>query len=85
MNCERAEGYLSAFLDGALESRLSEQVRKHLTECAHCRDILDDFRSFDHLLATQPRIEPPQSLRARIFESNAYRGILEERAAIESR
>ncbi len=76
MNCERAEGYLSAFLDNALDPRLSQQVRAHLEDCAHCYAVLDDYRSFDHLLATSARIEPPEYLRARIFESEEYRRIL---------
>jgi len=76
MNCERAEGYLSAFLDNALDPRHCLQVRAHLEDCAHCRTILDDYRSFDHLLATSARIEPRESLRARIFESDEYRRIL---------
>src|SRR5690348_2863112 len=76
MNCERAEGYLSAFLDNALDPRLSQQVRAHLEDCAHCRTILDDYRSFDHLLATSARIEPPEHLRTHIFGSDEYRRIL---------
>lgn len=84
MNCERAEGYLSAFLDDALDPRLSQQVRAHVAECAHCRAILDDYGSFDHLLATTPRIEPPESLRARIFDSDEYKRISAEREAVES-
>jgi hypothetical protein len=81
MNCERAEGYLSAFLDDALDPRLSQQVRAHVEQCAQCRAILDDYRSFDHLLATTARVEPPESLRVRIFESEEYRRILADQAA----
>jgi WD40 repeat protein len=81
MNCERAEGYLSAFLDNALDPRLSQQVRAHLEDCAHCRMVLDDYRSFDHLLATTARVEPSDALRERLFASDEFRRIREAHEA----
>jgi len=79
MNCERVEGYLSAFLDNALDPRLSQEIRAHVEGCERCRAILDDYRSFDHLLASLPRVEPPDALRPRVFGSEEYRQILRER------
>jgi Putative zinc-finger len=78
MNCEQAEELLSAYLDGALEPGLSEQVREHLETCEHCRAILEDYRKLDAELATAPMVAPDESLRDRLFSSDEYRAILEE-------
>jgi hypothetical protein len=81
MNCEQAEGLLSAYLDGALEPGLSEQVREHVESCEHCRAILDDYRQLDAKIATTPMVAPDESLRDRLFSSDEYRAILEEQKA----
>ncbi|HLY32156.1 MAG TPA: zf-HC2 domain-containing protein [Ktedonobacterales bacterium] len=75
MNCEWAEGYLSAYLDSTLDPSLREEVSAHLATCERCRDILADYRRFDALLATAPRISPPDSLRERIFSSPEFAAI----------
>jgi hypothetical protein len=82
MNCEQAEGLLSAYLDDALEPGLSEQVREHLEICEHCRAILEDYRRLDAELATAPMVAPEDSLRDRLFSSDEYRAIVEEQRAV---
>jgi Tol biopolymer transport system component/anti-sigma factor RsiW len=81
MNCERAEEHLSAYLDDMLDPQLREEVRAHLDRCAHCREVLADYRRFDALLGMTPRIEPPAALRDRLFGSPEYAALLAELAA----
>jgi anti-sigma factor RsiW len=37
--CEK----LSAYLDGELPSEIRERVRRHLSDCAECRHLHNDF------------------------------------------
>jgi hypothetical protein len=80
MNCEWAEEHLSEYLDNTLDSQSYGEVQAHLTNCSHCQAILDDYRRNDRLLSTMPRVEPPEALRPRIFDSPEYRALLEELA-----
>ena len=80
MNCERAEEYLSAYLDDMLDPQLREEIQAHLDQCAHCREVLADYRRFDALLGITPRIAPPDALRDRLFGSPEYAALLADLA-----
>jgi Tol biopolymer transport system component len=80
MKCEWAEEHLSEFLDNALDTQLHSELAEHLSGCSRCQAILDDYRRDDRVLASLPRIEPPDFLRARIFESPEYLALLEDLA-----
>jgi len=69
MNCEKAEEYLSAYLDGMLDPSLCQEVAGHLESCEQCRTVIEDYRRFDQMLASMPRVSPPDEVRARIFDS----------------
>lgn len=85
MNCEKAEDYLSAYLDDMLDAQLSREIGLHLTSCANCRETLADYRRFDHLLAVVPRVEPAEELRARVFESADFAALLSKQQHTSSR
>ncbi|GEM_PF-679240 len=85
MNCEWAEGYLSAYLDSTLDPPLRAQVSAHLDTCARCRDLLAEYRRYDELLARAQRIAPPEALRERIFSSPEYVAIVRDAARRERR
>ncbi len=76
MNCEMAEDNLSAYLDDMLDPPERAYIQEHLDGCARCREILDDYRRYDILLAELPRVAPPDDLRARIFESPEFLAIV---------
>jgi hypothetical protein len=83
MTCEKAEELLSAYLDDMLAPQLSQEVAAHVEGCASCREILADYRRSDASIATYLRagqIEPPASLRDRIFDSTEYAAILRHAA-----
>ncbi len=86
MTCEKAEELLSAYLDDMLTPQLSQEVAAHVEGCASCREILADYRRADasidvNLQAEQ--IEPPASLRDRLFNSAEYAAILRHASEAE--
>lgn len=87
MTCEKAEGLLSAYLDDMLTPQLSQEVAAHVEGCASCREILADYRRSDASIATSlqtAQVEPPASLRDRIFSSAEYAAILKHAAEVEA-
>ena len=72
MTCEKAEGFLSAYLDDMLDPQHRREVEAHLQSCAHCRAVLEDYRRFDLLLGQEPQVAPPEELYARIVESPEF-------------
>src|SRR5581483_870307 len=80
MNCKWAEKHLSAYLDDALDPPLSGEVAEHVAQCAHCREILEDYRRFDLLLRQYPRVEPGPELKERLFSSPEMIALLREEA-----
>src|SRR5690348_2969785 len=76
MTCEKAEEYLSAYLDDMLDPPLREEVRAHVQTCACCSELAADYRRFDLLLATAPRVAPPAELHDRIFDSPEFAALL---------
>ena len=80
MNCEMAEGTLSAYLDDKLDPQLNQDVREHVEHCAQCGAVLADYRRFDALLSQTARVSPAPELRDRIFDSPAYRAIIQQQA-----
>lgn len=78
MTCEWAEGYLSAYLDDALDPQLRQDVGAHIEQCAHCQALGESYRRNDQLLATLPTLAPPDQLRQRIFDSPAFASLARE-------
>src|SRR6059058_1585796 len=44
MNCDDAIEFLPWLLNGSLEARERDEVRRHLTDCERCRAALNDTR-----------------------------------------
>ena len=66
MNCRQAAHLLPGYLDGAVQSHETNEIRAHLTGCASCRDILDHYRRLSVALANVTAVLPPADLLARI-------------------
>ena len=80
MNCEKAEKYLSAYLDDMLDPQLREEIAAHLESCALCSEVVAEYRRFDTLLSETPKLSPPPELRDRIFNSPEMAAILRQEA-----
>lgn len=61
---------LSAYALGALSETDSEQVERHLAECAECQAELEWMRAaVDAIPGSVPQVEPPPELRVRVMET----------------
>lgn len=76
MNCEQAEDILSAYLDNHIDPPQRTEFEAHLAGCAECSATLAEYRRFDDMLRTAPRVAPAESLRASIFGSDEFAEIL---------
>lgn len=63
MNCEQCQELISAFLDNELEMTVSLNVQTHLTVCAECAVVCEDFASLLDFCTETPANEilPPNS------------------------
>jgi Tol biopolymer transport system component len=75
MKCEQVKEFLSAYLDSQLALEEREAIAMHLQTCTECSNMLVDFRYFDTLLSSLPRVAPDASLRRKIFSSAEYKEI----------
>lgn len=66
MSCYRIRPRLAGYLDGALRSRDSAQVRGHLEICAVCRNELEAYQRLSTLMARTERAVPPAGMAVRI-------------------
>lgn len=78
MTCEWAEGYLSAYLDDALDPQLRKDVGAHIEQCARCQALTEEYRQNDQLLSNLAPVEPSDLLRQRIFESPDFAALARE-------
>lgn len=84
MTCEKAERYLSAYLDDMLDPQLRQDVAAHVEGCTHCAEVLADYRRVDALLAGIERVTPADTLRDRIFGSPEFAAIMREQNGARS-
>lgn len=63
MTCEQCQELLSAFLDNELETKLSFAVQGHLSLCAECAKLCEDFAAILEFCTETPTEEvlPPNS------------------------
>jgi Putative zinc-finger len=66
MNCRQASYLLPGYLDGAVKSRDTIEIRAHLEVCGDCRDILDHYRRMSVAFANVAAVAPPPELAAQI-------------------
>lgn len=55
MNCRKCEAHISAYIDGELDSRASQEVAGHLAACAGCREKEAGLERVAGVLAALPR------------------------------
>jgi negative regulator of sigma E activity len=63
MNCDQCQELISAFLDNELETEESLKVQTHLSICAECAKLCEDFASILEFCSETPveEILPPNS------------------------
>lgn len=91
MNCDQCQESISAFLDNELESTVSLNVQTHLTVCAECAKVCEDFASILDFCGVTPTEEllPPNSQAlwcriSNIIESEVEAEIKKDKAENET-
>jgi len=59
MRCRNVRRKLSEFLDGELDERTREEIRRHLAICKGCSKEYDEMVEAVSLVRALPRLEPP--------------------------
>jgi anti-sigma factor RsiW len=68
MNCDLANLYLDAFIDGELEAGVERELQEHLRDCLACQGAVWEIREFRSLFKRHaPRFNAPLQLRARVL------------------
>ena len=68
MNCEEADRFLDAYLDGELEAGKRTELEQHLLECAECKEKLNQLRQFRSFFASNaPHYPAPPELRNKVL------------------
>jgi len=66
MNCNELLAALNDYVDGAPESGLCDEIRRHLTGCTACRVVVDNIRQTITLYREDQEIELPPACRDRL-------------------
>jgi len=86
MNCEKYQNLISSYLDGDLDSKTSNEIRNHFSNCPDCAKIHEDFASIlrfsEESFAEDSAPPNPQALWCRI--NNIIETELETEAATGS-
>jgi anti-sigma factor RsiW len=68
MNCDEAERFLDAYLDGELELSQQLELEQHLSGCPECQAALEQRRDFRALFnAVAPYFKAPPELRDKVL------------------
>jgi anti-sigma factor (TIGR02949 family) len=68
MNCEEADRFLDAYLDGELEPDKRAELEQHLAGCAECKQKLDRLRQLrEYFAADAPHHRAPPELKGKVL------------------
>jgi hypothetical protein len=68
MTCNHVRSRLSDWIDGGLDPRAARRVEAHIASCAECGQRADELRAVGQLVAELPRLEPQESVAARVLD-----------------
>ncbi len=66
--CGELRGYLSDYLDGAVQEAVCREIEKHLAECPDCRVQVDTLKKTITLYRLAPREEVPAETHVRLWK-----------------
>jgi anti-sigma factor (TIGR02949 family) len=68
MNCDDADRFLDAYLDGELEPAKKAELEQHLAGCPECQQKLDQLRRFQaFVVANAPHYPAPPELKSKVL------------------
>lgn len=80
MTCQRIEGLLSDYLEGALTPAKRAEVEAHLASCPDCAELAAVMKDAMAAAASFPEVEPSEALFARLYaipeEKREKRGLV---------
>lgn len=68
MDCRKAQQNIDLYIDGMLESVLTQQLERHIASCTHCQETLDDTLRLKRALRELGDLEPPANLAHSAFK-----------------
>ena len=69
ITCELLVSSISEYIEGELTDELCDDIRRHLSECDHCRVVLDTVNKTIYLYHTvDQRTEVPADMRERLYK-----------------
>ncbi len=75
MNCRRASGLMSLYIDARLDMRGTERLERHLVSCPACRQDLARLRVMQMALREERLVEEPAGLTEHVMRRvSAYEG-----------
>ncbi|MFH2069183.1 MAG: zf-HC2 domain-containing protein [Candidatus Omnitrophota bacterium] len=66
--CRRYRTSFSAYLEGEIDTRLSQSLEEHLDDCPECAVVLETFRKTIALCQDLPLLPVPNELHSRIMQ-----------------
>lgn len=63
MSCQEIRDKLSAYLDGVLDEKETDEIQSHIEHCPECRQEIEDLKKTIALLSSLEEIIPPASFR----------------------
>ncbi len=67
MRCSSYRPLLDEYVDGTLSAHKHALVERHLSECALCHSLFEEFRMIDALLVTPRRVEPAPNFTFKVM------------------
>jgi anti-sigma factor (TIGR02949 family) len=68
MNCDEADRFLDAYLDGELEPDKRAELEEHLASCSECKQKLDRLRQLrEFFTASAPHYPAPPELKGKVL------------------
>lgn len=79
MRCRKVRSYLSVFCRGEASSEKSEEIKRHLEDCASCRREEKVIRSLHMEVTALPQMETSDDFNARLFARIGKEGFAEKK------
>jgi len=75
--CQDLLGSISAYVDGDLSDELCQEIQRHMSECEHCRVVVDTTAKMVYLYRqTAQEVAMPEGAQERLMNTLNLRDFL---------
>lgn len=78
MDCKKFELLIVDYIDGELDDDIAEVCMTHLSRCANCRQLNEDYKSIRNEIKRSEREAPPEHVLESIRKYGREHGIIKE-------